>query len=335
MLKIAIIGAGFIGKIHAESFKSIDDTMVSAIVDVSEKAGRALAEEIDAEYFADLDFLLARDETDAFIIAVPQFLHYGIVKKIVEYGKPILCEKPVAMTLEETDKMIELVENRNIIGMTGHVIRFFPEYMKAREIVKSGELGEPLFCYSERLSTPPDWAAWRFDEKSSGGAALDLHIHDLDFLIWLFGKPESVRSQAVFNPAHGGIVHISSMVEFESNIKGLAQGGWDFPPSYPFTAGFKILCRDGAIEWGFKSGKNIEQRDNKSDFLVYLPDGEVARRDVENTDSFVLEDRYFVDCIKNNRQPEIATLREGRDILELALGAIESAKNAKTIYFEK
>ena len=333
MLKIAIIGAGFIGKIHAESFNSIKGAKITSIVDISEKAGKELAKELKADYFSDIDNLLARSAIDGFIVAVPQFLHYEVVKKIVGYGKPILCEKPLALNLEEADKMIDLVERKNIIAMTGHVIRFFPEYIRAREIVKSGSLGEPLFCYAERLSSPPDWAEWRFDEKSSGGAALDLHIHDLDFLIWLFGKPDSIRSQAVFNQDHGGIVHISSMVKFDGNRSGLAQGGWDFPGSFPFTAGFKILCKDGVIEWGFKAGKNIEQRDNKSNFLVYRSDGKVLKQEVDETDSFVLEDRYFIDCIKNNKKPEIATFRDGRDILELALASIRSAKDAKTFHF--
>ena len=88
------------------------------------------------------------------------------------------------------------------------------------------------------------------------------------------------------------------------------------------------------MEWGFKAGKNIEERDNKSDFLVYMSDGEVVKKDIDDTDPFVLEDRYFVDCIENNKQPEIATLTDGRDILELALAAIKSAKETKTIYFK-
>ncbi len=121
------------------------------------------------------------------------------------------------------------------------------------------------------------------------------------------------------------------MVGFKDNKSGLAQGGWDFPASFPFTAGFKILCTEGAIEWGFRAGKNIEQRGNKSDFLVYQPDGEISVIDIDKTDSFVLEDRYFIECIKNNKNPEIATFKDGRDILELSLAAIRSAKSGKTI----
>lgn len=333
MIKIAIIGAGFIGQIHTESFKNIPEAKVTAIVDISEKAGRELAEKAGAAYFSDLDSLLKKNNIDGFVIATPQYLHYEMLKKISEFNKPVLCEKPLALNLNEADRMIDIIESKKMIAMTGHVIRFFPEYVKAREMIKNKELGLPLYCYSERLATPPDWSDWRFDEKSSGGAALDLHIHDLDFLMWIFGKPVSIKSQAVFNHEHGGIVHISSMVMFKDNQSGLAQGGWDFPGSYPFTAGFKILCKDGAIDWGFKAGKNIEQRDKKSDFLVYRSDGKVIAMDIDKTDSFELEDRYFVDCIKNNRQADIATFKDGRDILELALASIKSAKEGKTIYF--
>jgi len=333
MIKIAIIGAGFVGKIHASSFKNIPEARITSIVDISKKEGKSLASEIDADYYPDIDILLeSNNNIDGVIIATPQFLHFEMVKKIVKAGKPVLCEKPLALTLDEADKMINLVEENQVIAMVGHVVRFFPEYVAAKEIIESKRIGEPLFCYAERLSTPPDWAAWRFDEKSSGGAALDLHIHDLDYLMWLFGRPVSIRSQAVFNPSHGGIVHISSMLRFRDGKTGLAQGGWDFPISYPFTAGFNILCDDGAIEWGFKAGKNIEKEKKKSDFLIYLSDGNIKKQDIDSTDSFELEDRYFIDCIRNNRKASICTFKDGRDILELALAAIESAKANKAIY---
>ncbi|MBN1299207.1 MAG: Gfo/Idh/MocA family oxidoreductase [Actinobacteria bacterium] len=332
MLKIAIVGAGFIGKIHAASFKDIPDAKVNAIVDTSRDSGEKLASQANAEYVPDLDTLLEKKDIDGIIIATPQFLHYDMLKKIAERKKPVLCEKPLALTMNEADEMVKIVKDKKIIAMTGHVIRFYPEYQKAKNIAESGTLGEILCCYSERFASPPDWASWRFDEKYSGGAALDLHIHDLDFLSWLFGKPVSITSVAVNNPDYGGIAHITSMVRFNDDKSGVANGGWNYPDSFPFTAGFKILCRNGAMQWGFIAGKNIEGNYTKPDFLMYKPGERVVINDIDKTDSFVLEDRYFVSCIKNNRQAEVATFEDGRNTLGLALAAVSSAKEQKTLY---
>ncbi len=339
MVNIAILGAGFIGDLHSNSYKQIEDANVVAVADKVEEKGRKLASDHGAKYYSDLDQCIKSEEVDNVDICLPTFLHAELTKKAADAGKNIFCEKPMALTLDEADQMIEAVEKNKVKGMIGHVIRFWPEYIRAKEVVDSGELGKPLFGYCERLAVLPDWHQdnWGLQEKYSGGAALDLHIHDLDYLTWVFGKPKRVMAQGVYNPQtikQGGLVHITTNIEFEDGVAGSAEGGWAFKGSFPFTMIFRILCTEGTIEWVFRAGKNIEERAQATKVTIYRPDGSIEELDVDKTDGYLLECKYFVDCTHNQKEIKKATFGDGRAALELALAAAYSAKNKEIVKFK-
>ncbi len=338
MIKIAIVGAGFIGEIHANAYKEIDGAEIVAVVDKSTEKGKKLAQNINAEYYEDLDNLLEIRDIDCVDICVPTFLHHDMVLKAAARNKHIFCEKPLALTLEDAEKMVGAVKDKETKSMVGHELRFWPEYVKAKEILESGELGKPLHCFCQRLASLPDWHVdnWGSDEKLSGGAALDLHIHDLDYMLWLFGKPNLVKAQGVYNPdiiKHGGLVHIDTAIEFNNGVSGFAEGGWAFKGGFPFTMVFRILCEKGTIEWIFRAGKNIEERSQQSNIIIYKDDGSIKTLEVEQKDSFLIELTYFIDCIKNDVPVENATFEDGKNAVELALAAIKSAKEKTVIKF--
>ncbi|MGM0366653.1 MAG: Gfo/Idh/MocA family protein [Actinomycetota bacterium] len=338
MVNIAIVGAGFIGKIHSDSYKQIDDANVVAVVDKVKDKGRELSSQHGAAYYSDIDECLLKEDVDNVDICVPTFLHAELTTKAADAGKNVFCEKPMALSLDEADRMIEAVEANNVEGMVGHVIRFWPEYIKAKEVIQSGQLGKPLYGYCQRLAVTPDWHQdnWGMEERYSGGAAVDLHIHDLDYLIWLFGRPKLVSAQGVYNPEnieHGGLVHIVTNMEFGSGVAASAEGGWAFKGAFPFTMVFRILCTEGTIEWVFRAGKNIEQRVQAAKVTVYRPDGSTEELEVDKTDAYQLECGYFVDCTHNQKPVEKATFSDGRLALELALAAVDSAKNKNVVKF--
>lgn len=330
MVNIGIIGAGYIGNVHANVIKNINNAKLEAVVDVNEEIGKKLANEFGANYYSSIEKMLKNETIDGAIVGTPQFLHLEHVKQLTGANINVLCEKPLALTLKEADEMIKMVEESGVIAMTGHIIRFWPEYMKAKEIVDSGIIGSARYCFLQRLAVTPDWGVWRFNEKNSGGAALDLHIHDLDFLLWIFKKPKIVKAQSLNNPKHGGIVHIATSVEFENGGFGLAEGGWEFAGSFPFTMILRILCEKGTIEWTFRAGKNIEQRQDKQGLIIYHEDSSITYPEVESKAPFLLEGSYFVEHVENKKSIEKATFKDARDILELTLAAIQSS-NEETI----
>lgn len=331
MIKFALLGAGFIAHAHADAIKQIEGAEVIAICDKVEEKGKKLAESCNAGYCSDIDELLKNADVDCVDICVPTFLHEEMVIKVAAAKKHILCEKPLTLSLEAADNMVKAVKESGVKAMVGHVLRFWPEYMKIKEYMDSNALGRPLQAFCQRLAVTPDWhqGNWGASEKFGGGAALDLHIHDLDYLIWLFGKPSIVMAQGMYDPVHkeaGGLAHIATTIEFENKVSAIAEGGWAFKGAFPFTMVIRILCEKGTIEWIFKAGKNIEKRSEKAEIIVYKNDGSIEKLESSASDAYFLEISYLVDCIKNDRNIEKASFEDGRESLVLALAAIKSAK---------
>ncbi|MFO7928359.1 MAG: Gfo/Idh/MocA family oxidoreductase, partial [Candidatus Humimicrobiaceae bacterium] len=120
MVNIAIVGGGFIGKIHSDSYKQIDDANVVAVVDKVEEKGKKLASEQNAKYYADIDDCLDKEDIDNVDVCVPTFLHAEMVKKAAEAKKNVFCEKPIALSLKDADKMIEVAKKNKVKAMVGH-----------------------------------------------------------------------------------------------------------------------------------------------------------------------------------------------------------------------
>ena len=333
MVRVALVGTGFIGEVHANSYASIENAELTAVISTTEEKGKKFAEKFGARYYPNLRALLRNEKIDCVDICTPTKFHVDMAVEAAESGLDILSEKPIAVTLEDADRMIQAVGESGVKAMVGHTMRFWPEYVKAKEIIDGGELGEPLHAFCDRLAATPDWHkdSWGFKEELGGGASVDLHIHDLDYLIWLFGKPKFINAVGVRNDSLGGVSHITTNVCFENGKSALAEGGWAFSSSFPFTMILRILCEKGTIEWTFRAGKNIEDRSQKMNLLVYKDDGSTDEPEVQEGDAYYLECKYFIDCVDNDREITNATLQDGRNALELALAATKSAKENKTV----
>jgi len=333
MVRVALIGTGFIGEVHANSYANIENAELAAIISTTEERGREFAGRFGARYYPNLQEALKNESIDCVDICTPTVVHADMAVEAAEAGLNILCEKPLALTLEDADRVIEAVERKSVKAMAAHTMRFWPEYVKAKEIVDGGTLGAPLHAFCTRLAAAPDWHknGWGLDENLGGGASVDLHIHDLDYLIWLFGKPKLVNAVGVRIDSLGGVSHITTNVSFQNGTSALAEGGWAFSSSFPFTMAFRILCEKGTVEWTFRAGKNIEDRSQKASLLVYKDDGSVDEPDVPAGDGYQLQCQYFIDCIDHDQDITRVTLQDGRDALELALAATKSAKENKTV----
>lgn len=329
MIRIAIVGTGYIGKLHAQVIGSrMKNGIVVAVTDSVSQKGKAFADEIGAAFHKDIETLLDAEQVDVLAICTPTDSHARYLKAAVARGKHVFCEKPLALTLEEADRMRESVRKAGVKAMCGHVLRFWPVYVKAREIVESGELGKPLHGFCERLLALPDWQEkrWHISQKDGAAAAFDVQIHDLDYLTWLFGKPLKVQSHGLFDKAHGGWMHMNSRVDFARGQAGHVQASWGFPAQYPFTMTIRVLCEGGALEWNFKAGQLLETRDVEAPLMVYSNRSSYRVEGIDQTDPFVLQWRYFLECIEKDRQIGRATLDDGRTALSLALASIESAR---------
>jgi predicted dehydrogenase len=328
MLKVAVVGAGYIGQLHANIIaENIDYARVVAVVDPIPDKGRQLAESVGAKYYSCYDTMLSEADVDTVAICTPTFLHAEMVAKAAHGGKNIFCEKPLAVSIEQADQMVDAVRAAGVNAMAGHVLRFWPEYVRVKEIADGGELGKPVHGFFERLAVIPDWteADWNREEHLGGGAGLDLQIHDIDFASWLFGDAQSLNAQGVYDSDLGGWAHMGTSISFESGQSALVQGGWAFPLSFPFTMTARVLCERGAIEWLFRAGKNIEERGTSVPIIIYLPNGKIHEERVEAVDPYLMEWLYFTDCVASGTKIQKATFEDARVSLSLALASQTSA----------
>lgn len=336
MIKVAIIGAGFMGKMHAEVYQNLNKAKLTAIVDSDLEKARLLADKYKATAYSSLGELINQEDIDAIDICLPTFLHKEYVVEAARLGKDILCEKPITLTLKDAEEMIQAVKEAKVKLMVAQVIRFWPEYVELKRIHQSGELGRLLSITLTRLSPTPTWAwdNWLADAERSGGALLDLHIHDTDYLLYLLGKPLSLASRV--SPGRLKYAHVFTTFTFPNKVIAFTEGGWDMPDNFPFTMAYTALFEKGAVEFNSRHEKTL---------AIYRPGKKVeyptARPELETTVSgggniadlggYFSEIKYFIDCLENNEETTEASAQSARDSLEIALSEMKSADSGKII----
>jgi len=339
MLKTAIVGAGWAGNLHANILANkIEGVEVIAVVDTMEHKAIQCAKKYDAACYTDIDEMLSKECVDMVLVCTPTYTHADLVIKAVEAGKIVFCEKPLALNLEDADRMIETVQEHHVIAMTGHILRFWPEYVKIKEIVDSGDLGPPLHCVSERLLSIPTWTEneWARKEPLGGGMAFDGQIHDIDYLLWVFGAVKSVESQGIHDSRYGGWAHIGSNLKFESGVSGFIQAGWRYPDSFPFTMVTRVICEKGTVEWVFRGGVHLEQRgQHPTPIIVYRPNGEKEKIDAAQADPFLMEWKYFSRCIQDGTPITSGTFQDGRNAVAVAVASVQSVNEQRAVIIDR
>ena len=272
MVNIAVLGAGFMGGTHARALAKLPDVNIVGVSSRSLAEAVPLAQEVGAAPYDDAMALLHEPGVEAVSITLPTFLHPEYTLAALAAGKHVLVEKPMALTVEACDTMIEAAQRADRILMVAHVLRFWPEYQALVELVHSGELGRPLTATAARLCPPPTWSPWFQDPALSGGEVLDLHIHDLDVLNWLFGQPQRLTSLGQRSP-HGSWDAILTNIEYQ-DVVCQAEGNALMPESFPFTMLLRVLCEQGAVEYRVRAaGAQVDSAGGGVNSLMVYRDG--------------------------------------------------------------
>jgi predicted dehydrogenase len=247
MLKIGLVGLGGIGQLHLSTYQHLEDCTVAAVCDLSQ-AGRERAKAKGIPCYEDLGSLLKAEAVDAVDVCVPSFLHRDCVMEALAQGLPVICEKPLALSGAQVREMYALAEQKGVPLFVGHVVQFQPASRALHAMVKDRRFGRALDVVFLRLSACPKWAAggWLFDKTKSGLLPFDLHIHDLDLIISLFGKPERCE---VFSGGREGIGY-QEYYRFLYRYQGLnvcAEAAW-YNGDIPFTASWRVYF-EKAVVW--------------------------------------------------------------------------------------
>lgn len=333
MLNVAVLGAGFMGGTHARAFANLEDVNVVAVSSRSEEKARALAEEVGCQWTTDSMALVNDSRVEAVSVTLPTHLHRDFTVAALAAGKHVFVEKPMALTVEDCDAMIRAAEETDRVLMVAHVLRFWPEYVALAEVLESGQLGAPISAVASRLCEPPGWAEWFKDASLSGGEVLDLHIHDLDTLNWLFGEPDTLYSQGR-RGAHGGWDQAITIIDY-GGVKCFAEGNAIMPAGYPFTMTLAVRCEQGTVEYTLRAGgEQVDSSAEGINTLMIYRSGEPARAlEREAGDGYQNEVAYFARCVQEGNRPRFGTGAQGRLAVKTALAARQSIETGEVIRF--
>lgn len=277
MLRVAVVGGGYIGDCHIAAYQKLAPSFVkvSAIVEANPQAGQKAAEKAGCAYYETLEQAVSVEEIDVVDICLPTFLHDVFAVKAAEMGKHVLCEKPVTLSLEQFDRMDRACKDNGVKFMTGQVVRFTPEFVETARRLKEGQLGKLHMLSEKRLCQHPGWTKWHADPAKSGGGLFDLNTHDIDFIYSLFGLPESVSAVGWKN-ATGCWNHVASVLRW-SDKQAVCETSLEMTGDFPFTQELRVSGDNGTLSFSATAGVNIKDAETVGSFMYY-PVGQAGEK---------------------------------------------------------
>ncbi|HZQ09303.1 MAG TPA: Gfo/Idh/MocA family oxidoreductase [Anaerolineae bacterium] len=327
-MNIGVLGSGFMGGTHARAFAKLPGVNVVAVSSRSIEKARKLGAEVGAAATTDDMAIINDPAIDAVSNTLPTHLHKQYTVAALQAGKHVLVEKPFALHVAECDAMIRAQKKSGKILMIAHVLRFWPEYVALEKFVRSGAIGKPISAVGSRLSQRPAWADWFGNPDLSGGAVLDLLIHDLDALNWIFGKPQTVYARGR-ETKRGAWDHILAVVDY-GKAQGLIEASEFLPPGYPFTMSLEVLCERGRVEFIFRAGGVSVEMGGGASLTAYEED-KAYPLESESGDAYERQIAYFVDCVRQNRLPELGTPAQARLAVAMSNAARESLERSRVV----
>lgn len=322
MVRIGIVGSGFMAETHVDAYGSIDEANVVAVASPNTADEFIEEQDLEADAFRSVDDLLDGTTVDVIDVCSPTPTHRPVVETAAEASIDVFCEKPIAGNLEDAQAIADVAADADIAIMVGHVLRFFPQYAQARGVVEDGGIGDLGVARARRLSPFPDWGHgnWYADRDRSGGVLLDLAIHDLDFLRWVGGDVERVfaRRSLWDGGEHG---HVT--LRFTDGAVGYVEASWGLPDGQELTHSFELAGDDGLLEF---DGEEPAVTTMTADGTTF--DSPVS------ADGYQRQLEAFLDSVRTETEPPV-TVADAIETLRLSLAANLSADEGRPVDLEE
>lgn len=328
MIKVGIAGAGFMGKAHFAAYSLMEnDVKVTAFADNRTDKIKDIIGDSDCAVFSSIEDMILSNGIDVIDICLPTFLHKKYCLQAAANGIDILCEKPIALNAEDAAEMISAAETAGVAFSVGHCLRFSREYTILKDYIDDGRFGKLKSLRLYRNSAVPPWSEnnWLLKNDESGGALLDLHVHDVDMLLFLLGKPASVYTR-------GSLYNMLTIYDYpQPDVAVSIESSWRSPAKYPFNAGYDAVFEKAALVFDIEKGLTVYEGQN--DPLKIGTDELYSGQDYKASDCpdtslfyYYAEIRYFIDCIKKSAKPEKLDPRNALAALKIILAEMESLK---------
>lgn len=346
MVRIGIIGIGFMGYTHFEAAQKLQGGEVTAIAtrNPKKRAGDWTgiqgnfgppAGEVDLsgiKTYEDYHDLLADPDVDLVDICLPTDLHEQVVMESIQAGKATLVEKPISIDLEAADRMVRAARDAGTLLMVGHVLPYFPEFRYAAETIQSGRYGKLRAAHFRRVITPPTWSKDMADYRRLGGWGIDLHIHDNHFVSLACGIPQKVFSRGIVED--GLVNHVHTQYVYDGDVPavscvsgGIAAGGLQF------AQGFEIYLEDATLLYnaGTIGGEWVMERP----LTLIDQDGGVRSPELKGGTewyaAFTAELQEAVDAVESGKEPQILSAALARDALRLCYREARSIETGESV----
>ncbi|WP_201006713.1 Gfo/Idh/MocA family protein [Paenibacillus glycanilyticus] len=323
-MRVAVLGCGGMGHVHAQSFAGMADAELVGVCDIDAELAGELASKTGTRSFWSFADMLEETDPQVISIALPSYLHKQAVLEAAEAGKHVICEKPVALSLEDTDEIIEACRRNGVRLFVGHVVRFFPEYEQVRRQIEEGKIGEPGVAHTKRVGGHPGIArGWFKDHAKSGGVIVDMMIHDIDFMRWIWGEVKSVYAM---NACKDDSDYALVTLEFANGAAANLEAHWGDPGPFRYAA--EISGSGGLIRLDSAASASLHvrtraqaERDGRFAEIPQSP-GVLSPYDRELA--------HFLACVRDGAEP-LVTAEDAREALRIALAALESIQTGKVV----
>jgi UDP-N-acetylglucosamine 3-dehydrogenase len=330
MLKAAVIGVGSMGRNHARVYRELDNVELVAVSDKNPQTASRAGSNFGVAHFTDYEALIDECKPDLVSLAVPTSLHLEVGEKLIERGIHMLIEKPIASTVEQGEKLIELAQKHDIVLAVGHIERFNPAIMELRRRLREGMAGRVYKIHAERLSPYPS-------RIQDAGVVIDLASHDLDLMRYLMND-EVVRlyGETLQSINSDREDMLNGLLRFRGGAVGVLDVNWITPTKIRrmTVTGARGMFRCDLLsqELFFYENEIAPSQWDSLSVLRGVSEGNILGIRIQRHEPLAAELADFVSAVRDQRPPTVTGL-DGLESLRLALDFVRSGK--QTMLVEK
>jgi predicted dehydrogenase len=335
-INVGIVGLGFMGLTHLRAYLSNPSANVAAVCDAARLPVNGVLQGVrgniktnsddinlgpHVKTYRRLEELLADDEIELVDICTPTPVHPEQCIAALKAGKHVLCEKPLARHSAQGREITEAAQSAPGFLMPAMCMRFWPGWSWLKKVVEEKTYGRIHAARFRRVSEMPGWSKQNIYGGGGvdlGGALFDLHIHDTDFVNFLFGRPKALFSSGVINSA-GTIDHVVTQYIYDSGPAVHAEGNWLLASG--FNMAYTVHCERATLDFDLARG---------ADAMQVCESGQPPRVvHYEDPDGYVAEIRYMLECVAQRRRPSIVDVAAGVTALEICEAEEKSIRSGE------
>lgn len=336
-VNVAVVGLGFMGVTHLKAYQQLKAARIVAVCDsvrapvngiLPGAAGNIRGADVldlgrKVRVYRQLDEVLADPQVDLVDLCVPTPLHVPLTLAALKAGRHVVCEKPLARSAAEARKLVDAARTAKGFLLPAMCMRFWPEWAWVKQAADGGRFGKMLAARFRRVSETPGWSRDSyFNGAQSGGALLDLHIHDTDFVQFLCGRPTSVFSSGLTRFS-GAIDHVVTHYQVPNGAVVSAEGTWLMTGGHGFNMCYTVNFEKATVDFDLTRG---------ADALKLFEEGRKPRViRCKGPDGYVGELRHMLESIQAGQAPTLVTPEDALNAVRICEAEEKSIKTGRPV----